>query len=326
MLLFLLAAPSAAAATVATVSWNQAQPLPQAVSPELFSFTADFHAPESSCHGVPTAEARCWQNASILNADLTHPRLRSAMKLLAPAFWRIGGSPADMTTYGGFGRTRCPRSCAPLVTEACGPAVFDSEDSCKACLKKHGPSLGASCAAQNPGFADICKLGGDDAFYCLTPPRWAEILRLGAAVGAKVVFGLNYASPTVWVGNGTAAKWSSANARELLQYTHDHQLPLHGVELGNELNIKLREPNTTRLGAAFAELRELIDEIWKNNKDEEKKDDCDDEQPTPKPVVIGPDVSWVHDQPGDEEGTAAPNAWLKSFLQSFTPHAVTFHQ
>ena len=44
-----------------------------------------------------------------------------------------------------------------------------------------------------------------------------------------------------------------------------------------------------------------------------------------RPKVIGPDVSWVHDQPGDKEGTAVPNHWLKGFLQHFTPDAVTFH-
>ena len=258
----LSAAACASPLSSVTVSWNPAAPLPQAVSPELFSFTADFHAPETSCHDVPKAQAQCWQNASILNADLSHPRLKSAVQLLAPAFWRIGGSPADMTTYGGFGKTQCPKSCATLVTKKCGRDVFDSEDTCKSCLKKHDDFLTARCA-QNPGFSEICKLAGDDAFYCLTPARWHEVLSFGAATGAKIVFGLNYASPSVWVGNGTAAKWSSANARELLQYTFDQRLPLYGVELGNELNIKLREPNTTRLGAAFAELSGMVDEIWK---------------------------------------------------------------
>ena len=235
----LSAAVCASPLSSATIRWNPAAPLPQAVSPELFSFTADFHAPETSCHDVPKAEAQCWRNASILNADLSHPRLKSAVQLLAPAFWRIGGSPADMTTYGGFGKTQCPKSCATLVRETCGRDVFDSEDTCKSCLRKHNDFLTARCA-RNPGFADICKLAGDDAFYCLTPSRWHEVLSFGAATGAKIVFGLNYASPSVWVGNGTAAKWTSANARELLQYTFDQRLPLYGVELGNELNIKLR--------------------------------------------------------------------------------------
>ena len=274
-------------------------------------------APESTCHGVPESETHCWRNASILNADLTHPRLLSAVQHLAPALWRIGGSPADMTTYGGFGSTPCPRSCAPLVTAACGEAVFASEDTCKHCLKQHPELLTSACAAQNSGFGDICKQQGDDTFYCMAPARWSEVLNFAAKADAKVVFGLNYASASVWVGNGSAARWNSKNAAELLQYTFDHKLPLHGVELGNELNIKLREPNTTRLAAAFVELRRVIDGIWGASA-------------TNKPVVIGPDVSWVHDQPGDAEGTKVPNQWLKGFLKAgkdagLTPDAVTFH-
>ena len=51
--LSLLAAalPPYTAARGASVTWNLAAPLPHPVSPGLFSFTADFHAPESSCHG-----------------------------------------------------------------------------------------------------------------------------------------------------------------------------------------------------------------------------------------------------------------------------------
>ena len=107
------------AARGASVTWNLAAPLPHPVSPGLFSFTADFHAPESSCHG--SGPKQCWRNASILNADLNQPRLRAAAKLMRGAFWRIGGSPADQTIYE-FGGTACPRSCAPLVTAVRPPS------------------------------------------------------------------------------------------------------------------------------------------------------------------------------------------------------------
>ena len=39
----------------------------------------------------------------------------------------------------------------------------------------------------------------------------------------KVVFGLDFASPNVWTGNGTDAKWDSSNARALLQWTFEHK-------------------------------------------------------------------------------------------------------
>jgi hypothetical protein len=186
------------------------------VRADIISFTSDFHAPETACHDAQ--RSRCWANASILNVNLSHPRLLAAARQLAPAVWRIGGSPADLTTYGGFGVTQCPHSCAGAVKAACGGDVFHSEDTCKACLKHHGSKF-ASCAATNPGFVDICKNGGDDAFYCLTPERWEAVLRFAARVGVRPVFGINYASPSVWSGNGTDAHWDVGNARELLQYS-----------------------------------------------------------------------------------------------------------
>jgi hypothetical protein len=76
---------------------------------------------------------------------------------------------------------------------------------------------------------------------------------------------------------------------------------------GNELNINLKESNTTRLGAAFARLHSVISDIWGGGGG--------------GPLVMGPDVSWVHDQPGDKEGTRSPNRWLKDFLSSFRPAA-----
>ena len=46
---------------------------------------------------------------------------------------------------------------------------------------------------------------------------------LRAQAELKVVFGLDYASPSVWTGNGTDAKWDSSNARALLQWTFEHK-------------------------------------------------------------------------------------------------------
>ena len=187
-------------AAAATLQWSAANPLSTPVSPSLFSFTSDFHAPESRCHvhGVPDGEALCWRNASFLNADLTSSRLLSAVQHLSPAVWRIGGSPADDTVYSFGGKITCPTTCKPLVLSVCGKDVFDDEDTCKHCLKKH--DLSAYCPASQ--LSKICKEGGDDAFYCLKPERWNEVLSFGKKAGAKVVFGLNYASQAVWTCNG----------------------------------------------------------------------------------------------------------------------------
>ena len=57
--------------------------------------------------------------------------------------------------------------------------------------------------------------------YCNIAGSAGAILRAQAEL--KVVFGLDYASPSVWTGNGTDAKWDSSNARALLQWTFEHK-------------------------------------------------------------------------------------------------------
>ena len=102
----------------ATISWNTTPS--HTVGAELLSFTSDFHSPESLCHDE--GRSPCWAGASILNVNLSEPTLKTAAKVLAPAFWRVGGSPADQTIYE-FGATKCPVSCTLKIEDFCGDII-----------------------------------------------------------------------------------------------------------------------------------------------------------------------------------------------------------
>ena len=93
---------------IATIDWNAA-PL-RILQPQLASFTSDLHSPDTTCKSKTpdgrTVKSLCWANASVLTLNLTSPRLRAAAAALAPAYWRIGGGPADQTRYD-MGGTPC---------------------------------------------------------------------------------------------------------------------------------------------------------------------------------------------------------------------------
>lgn len=292
------------------VSWS--------ASPTLASFTADFHSPDSKCKKHENRSEYCWANASILNVDLTHPILIQAAGLLSPAFWRIGGTPADSTLYqmGGF---RCPKqgACSAAVEAACNVSSKD-KDGCMECARKHGIDVLPTCTPKI--IKNTCEDKPDDSsFYCLTEQRWLQVLDFADNAGLSIVFGLNYAGHLNLTN--PVSKWDSSNARALLQLTAATEKAkgrqiVHGWELGNELNIGgdvsdpdaqgQREHNTTRYGAAFDELAALISSVYTAA------------GAVSLPDVIGPDVSWIHDP--DE-------VWLDGVLISMkrAPAAVSVH-
>ena len=95
--------------STATITWDAA-PL-RTLQPQLASFTSDLHAPDTACKSTGPdghkVKSYCWANASVLTLDLASPRLRAAAAALAPAYWRIGGGPADETLYDMDGSTPC---------------------------------------------------------------------------------------------------------------------------------------------------------------------------------------------------------------------------
>lgn len=236
---------------------------PRRITSQLASFTMDFHAPDSACKKHEGLTKHCWANASIFNVNLASPVLKGATKALAPAIWRIGGTPADSTLY------------------AMG-------------------SMTAGCPDPS-------------SFYCLTEDRWRALLDFAREAGVRIVFGLNYMSHLNI--SDPASHWDEGNARALLEVTRAYQLAhnitdvVYGFELGNELNgggDPHREPNTARYGRAFMSLRVLIAEVWAGALYADS------------PVILGPDVSWIHD---------TDNAWTDAVVRNTVPvmNAVTFH-
>jgi hypothetical protein len=242
--------------------------------------------------------------------------LRGAAAALAPAFWRIGGSPADDTLYemGGF---ECPKpdACSGPLGKVCDISGKD-HDHCQKCAKDHGLYNLPACSTNS--IKDICKGEADPAgFYCLKEKRWLDILDFADAAGLSVVFGLNYADHLNLTD--PLSVWNSSNARALLELTAKTEKIkarriVYGWELGNELNIGGRaktEDNTSRYAAAFDTLTALIEEVYTTA-------GAVPTAATPLPATIGPDVSWVHDTEG---------VWMDGILESLKrkPTAVTFH-
>ncbi len=184
---------------------------------------------------APSAEG--WGNSSVINADLQNPKLIEAARNLSPFFLRIGGSQADSIIYD-F------RSAANITG-------------------KNGTSFACNEKSQR----------------CLTQARWANVLDFAEKCGARIVFTLAYLVHTRDVdGNNDQHDWDSTNARSLLEFTanskHGQLGTVYGFELGNELRHGGKAKNTTRMVIAYKKVRNIIEELWKNN--------------PIKPLIMGP--------------------------------------
>lgn len=114
---------------------------------------------------------------------------------MSPFIWRLGGSLQDYITYE-----------EPGTDLACPPMTVA------------------------PDF----KFGFTGG--CLLQQRWHDLATLAKEKNLKLVFGLNelvgrtHVEGTKWTGD-----WNPSNAKALIQYTKDQDLPIFGWELGNEL-------------------------------------------------------------------------------------------
>jgi hypothetical protein len=86
-----------------------------------------------------------------------------------------------------------------------------------------------------------------DKAYCMTIPRWNELLHFGSSTGLSIAFGVNVmygrncttrcAQQPCGAGNtgyGTCDAWDPSNAVALMEYTAAHNLSIGGFEVGNE--------------------------------------------------------------------------------------------
>jgi heparanase 1 len=200
-------------------------------------------------------------------------------------------------------------------------------------------SLGAQLArqaaaigeAQTAGFS-LLRFGGSGNDYltyefgktrcpppstykqCLNETTWRDLLSFTAAAKAKMIFGLSMNT-----GEDVASDshngpypypWDPSNAREILEWTIDHQLDhlIYGFELGNEQNNKYTGVQTAN---DFAILYNLTVELWPDE--------------TRRPVLFGPDPHSLHGPTGSQLDWIA--SWLDSMAAKGVPvHAVTHHQ
>ena len=204
-------------------------------------------------------------------------------------------------------------------------------------------SLGAQLArqaaaigeAQTAGFS-LLRFGGSGNDYltyefgntrcpptsatkqCLNETTWRDLLSFTAAAKAKMVFGLSMNTGEDLVSSsesrsgdpGYPYPWDPSNAREILEWTIDHQLDhlIYGFELGNEQNNKY---TGVQQAVDFAILYNLTVELWPDE--------------TRRPVLFGPDPHSLHGPTGAQLGWIA--SWLDSMAAKGVPvHAVTHHQ
>ena len=212
------------------------------VSPEFVSATMDWWP----------LGTESWGNASVLNADLSHPKLRAAAGGLSPWFLRVGGSQADEVLYR-FPRIQSPSGGgAPNSSNATATAEEEEDE------EEEDAAIEAECERRRQ--------------KCLTSERWDEVLDFASSVGARVVFTLAYVRHTRVDetkndhDHNDAHDWDPSNARRLLEYTansrHSALGTVYGFELGNELRHKGKVTDVPRMVRAYGELRRMVDEVW----------------------------------------------------------------
>lgn len=187
------------------------------VRPEFVSTTLDWWP----------LQTRAWGNASVINADLTHPDLIAAARGLSPYFLRIGGSQADSVIYN-------------MTTST--STVEDANRFAKACDQNRQLCLTMQ------RWEEVLKFAQD----------------AGARIVFTLAYIRHTRDKS---GQNDQQDWDSTNARQLLQYTAQSKYArtVFGFELGNEVTHKGKVENVTRLVNAYQELRNIIDETWSSN-------------------------------------------------------------
>lgn len=174
-----------------------------------------------------------WGNASVINADLSHPNLVSAARGLSPFFLRVGGSQADEIIYS-----------IPQHNKGNASSTYDL----KKCKKNPQKCLTSDRWDEVLDFAS----------------------RSGARIVFTIAYVRHTRDSE---GKNDQKDWDSSNAKEFIEYTansiHAKLGTIFGFELGNELRHKGKVTNVTRLVYAYKELRQIVDEIW--GKDERKQ-------------------------------------------------------
>lgn len=164
-----------------------------------------------------------WGNASVINADLSHPSLIAAAKGLGPFFLRIGGSQADSIIY------NIPHSTNSSITD-------EHNIECKRKPQK--------C---------LTKERWDDVLNFANLVGARILFTIAYIRNTKDGEGNN--DKRDWESTN-ARQFLEYTAKS------PHAKLLYGLELGNELRHKGKVSNRTRIAKAYHDLGQLVDEIW----------------------------------------------------------------
>ena len=120
-----------------------------------------------------------------------------------------------------------------------------------------GGSEGDVLCYDVPTYNSTCEsMNQTDSLMCLKMDRFEQIAKFASDTGLKLVFGLN----AVWgrEGHQLSNPLDMTNIEALLRYAAEKQVPLYGVELGNE---KCGPPPDV-FAADYKNLQSLLRSIW----------------------------------------------------------------
>lgn len=171
---------------------------------------------------------RCpWGDSSVLNLDINHPLLASAIKAFNPLRIRIGGSLQDQVVYG---MPNLGHPCLPFAKMADGLFGFS-----KGCL----------------------SLRRWDKLNTMFQKTGAVV-----TFGLNALRGRHHIRHGVWGG-----MWNSTNAHDFIRYTVSKGFPVDSWEFGNELSghgIGARV-DAAVYGKDLIGLKAVLDDLYKNS-------------------------------------------------------------
>ena len=234
-----------------------------------------------------------------LQADLGDPLLRSAARLLAPFYLRLGGSLSDQIVYeegkageeGAVGKGE--QGAAGKAEAQAGAAGGDADR----CPRAPAPAAEAEAEPTLDGFVRDEGVRVGFRSGCLSRRRWDELVAFCRDVGCHLVFTLNalHGRTRAACPGGTACRlrkptpacctnytggWDAANAEAFLRRAAARGQMLGGVGFGNEVGGEHAieaHLAATDYAAGLDQLRHLLHELW---------------PPPHTPLLIGPNALW----------------------------------
>ena len=231
-----------------------------------------------------------------VQADLDDPLLRSAARLLAPFYLRLGGSLSDQVVYEEEGK---PKAEGEAERGAKAGEAGEVGGGAGHCPRAPGVEGGAGPGAEPTLDGFVRDEGVRVGFRsgCLSRRRWDQLVAFCRDVGCQLVFTLNalhgrtrapcpadtacrLRKPTPACCTNYTGTWDEANAEAFLRRAAARGQALGGVAFGNEvggehaIQAHLAAPE---YAAGLERLRQLLRRLW---------------PPPHTPLLLGPNALW----------------------------------